>query len=362
MNGESDLLSAYDAEFPRYEAFAHKVKGLIEEVAGEYEYGVHSVTCRVKSRESFARKVTSKEYADFSDITDICGVRIITYFEEDVDAIAYLVEREFEIDRKNSVDKRALLESDRFGYLSLHLVALLNPSRSGLIEYQRFKGLKVEIQIRSILQHAWAEIEHDLGYKTELGVPKKVRRRFSRLAGLLEMADQEFSGIRSELRAYEDSVTDRIEKNPQEVGIDKTSLSAFIEAGSVIRGLESRVEKEIGVTFDVDIDDRFIEGQVAQLSRLGVATIGQLEDALERNWQVVFGLIRESERGARGGSYWRGISLIYLTTAIALQSGYTKERLVKFIENGYGIDEDDAEKIAELLVRAYVKVGKDVIQ
>ena len=64
--------------------------------------------------------------------------------------------------------------------------------RMVLRENKAFEGLKCEIQIRSVLQHAWAEIEHDLGYKSELTIPKEVRRSFSRLAGLLELGDKEF--------------------------------------------------------------------------------------------------------------------------------------------------------------------------
>jgi hypothetical protein len=63
-----------------------------------------------------------------------------------------------------------------------------------LVEYSTHTGVQFEVQIRSTLQHAWAEIEHDRGYKSEVEVARAVRRRFSRLAGLLELADYEFDG------------------------------------------------------------------------------------------------------------------------------------------------------------------------
>jgi ppGpp synthetase/RelA/SpoT-type nucleotidyltranferase len=71
------------------------------------------------------------------------------------------------------------------------------------------------------LQHAWAEIEHDLGYKTALGVPRNVRRQFSRLAGLLEIADTEFASIRDRLSSYERDLPGLIEQSPDEVLLDK---------------------------------------------------------------------------------------------------------------------------------------------
>lgn len=85
------------------------------------------------------------------------------------------------------------MEPDRFGYCSVHYVVEMSQKRLNLYEHQAYEGLKCEIQIRSVLQHAWAEIEHDLGYKSEIAIPKRIRRNFSRLAGLLEIADKEIS-------------------------------------------------------------------------------------------------------------------------------------------------------------------------
>jgi putative GTP pyrophosphokinase len=105
-----------------------------------------------------------------------------------------MVECEFVIDWENSVDKGELLSPDRFGYLSVHYVASLSPSRLALPEYKQYGSIKAEIQVRSILQHAWAEIERGLGYRNQT-MPGRVRRRFSMVAGLLEMADKEFRDI-----------------------------------------------------------------------------------------------------------------------------------------------------------------------
>lgn len=87
----------------------------------------------------------------------------------------------------------------------MHYVVGMSLQRLSLCEYKMFRDLKCEIQIRSILQHAWAEIEHDIGYKNEIAIPKQMRRKFSRIAGLLEIADQEFVQIRSELEDYRKS-------------------------------------------------------------------------------------------------------------------------------------------------------------
>jgi ppGpp synthetase/RelA/SpoT-type nucleotidyltranferase len=195
-----DFDSDYDSATVGMQAFGLKLQGLIQSTVEANGIQVLGVTSRVKSKASVRRKLerTDRE-GDIGSLTDILGIRIITYFRDEVDAVARLIEEEFKIDAERSVDKRAALDPDRFGYLSLHYIAQLNQNRSQLVEYRTYAGVLFEVQIRSILQHAWAEIEHDRGYKSEAEVPRAVRRRFSRLASLLELADDEFLGLRNEL-------------------------------------------------------------------------------------------------------------------------------------------------------------------
>lgn len=196
----SDFDRDYEEAVSGLDAFRIALEGMINVFLEQQGINVHSVTSRVKQKASVLRKLQRPDKdRHVSELTDLLGVRIITYFPDEVDKAAKLVEREFRVDPDNSVDKRSILDPDRFGYLSLHYVLTLNEKRSELTEYQNYKSVKFELQIRSILQHAWAEIEHDLGYKSESTVPRAARRRFSRLAGLLELADAEFQGIREQL-------------------------------------------------------------------------------------------------------------------------------------------------------------------
>jgi ppGpp synthetase/RelA/SpoT-type nucleotidyltranferase len=190
----------YESIAGRLQDFKISIDSLIQTLLEIEGIQFHSVTSRIKSKASVRQKLQRPDKRrELNDLTDMFGARIITYFEDEVDVVAKLIEREFIVDRDNSVDKRSLLDPDRFGYLSLHYVLQLNPERSTLPENRAYKDIKFELQIRSILQHAWAEIEHDTGYKSASGVPDAVRRRLSRLAGLLELADDEFLGIREEL-------------------------------------------------------------------------------------------------------------------------------------------------------------------
>jgi len=152
------ILEEYDQQCALHTEFTKKTKELVEDLLRENNARVHSITCRVKDRDDLKTKVERSEerYRKLSDITDIAGIRIITYFADDVDVIADIIQKEFNINYMNSVDKRTVLDPDRFGYLSLHYVAKLPATRLKLTEYHRFSDCKVEIQIRSILQHTWA--------------------------------------------------------------------------------------------------------------------------------------------------------------------------------------------------------------
>ena len=259
-------------------------------------------------------------YRSLSDVTDVCGVRVITYFARDVDAVAAVVADEFDVDVGNSIDKRETLDPDRFGYVSLHYVVSLGASRTALPEFRRYAGLKAEIQIRSILQHAWAEIEHDLGYKTAAGIPKSVRRQFSRLAGLLEIADGEFGSIREALADYERGLDAAIASDPGEVLIDKASLTAFIGSNALSRALDTKLGKFAGGGVSATPPEHF-ERLAAAFDVLGVNTIGAIEALLRAREHVVVEVARRKLEGRGFEGVGEGVTLMYLVLALACQTG-----------------------------------------
>lgn len=202
------------------------------------------VTWRVKSLPSLARKLArpDRTYQRLEDVTDLVGLRIITYFEDTIERAARLVEERFRVDIDRSVDKRMLQEPNSFGYRSLHYVC--HPPMELLAEHPEWKW-PFEIQIRTILQHAWAEIEHDLGYRNPESVPLPVRRRFSRLAGLLEIADQEFVELRRTMEAYAREVRRPAGLTSDSLELDTVSLGSL--AGSPqVADLDSALARSLG--------------------------------------------------------------------------------------------------------------------
>jgi hypothetical protein len=212
----------------------------------------------------------------------VCGVRIITHFADDVDRVAKVVEAEFVIDRVNSIDKRATMDPKQFGYLSVHYIVSLPAARAGLREYSRYSACVAEIQIRSVLQHAWAEIEHDLGYKSASAVPRDTVRQFSRIAGLLEVADEGFVALRRRLSDYALEVNAKIEYKSSELLIDAVSIKALIDSDNNIRKIDDLV-REAAKSPLMDLPPEIIALQVSAASALGFRTIGDLKAAIQSN-------------------------------------------------------------------------------
>ena len=240
-----EILSQFDSTKNNYERLLEYIEATIKSLMENEKIQIHEIKGRIKDRESLSKKIETKDYkySSLSEITDICGIRIITYFSDDVDKIASLLEEEFDLDQDNSIDKRKTQDPTKFGYVSLHYILKLGGSRAGLTENINYKELKFEVQIRTILQHAWAEIEHDFGYKSDQDVPEKIRRRFSRLAGLIELADDEFMEIKRYEKEYTNRVEEGFKENSKSIKIDSISISALLESESYINFIEENYDQ-----------------------------------------------------------------------------------------------------------------------
>ncbi len=253
-----------------YEACGETVKRLIETLLEEKKIPYHSIQFRVKEEKSFLDKCQNKKYEDpISQITDICGLRIITYTNHDVNKIKKIIEEEFKIDEANSVDKIKQMKEDQVGYLSAHYVATINEEREKLTEYHRYKDLNFEIQIRTLLQHAWAEIEHDRSYKFSGELPLEIKRRFYLVAGTLELLDREFDRLSDEIDVYANEVRKETEKGNLDEPINSMSLIEYLS----IRLKDYRVDIKSFNGFDKDI--------VYELQKFGIETLRDLDKIID---------------------------------------------------------------------------------
>ena len=342
------ILNEYDEQCDFLEEFTLVTHRLILDLLKSNNPRVHSVTYRVKDRKSVSDKINKSaedKYHCLDDIEDICGNRIITYFPDEVDAVAAIIQNEFDIDYNSSVDKRAILDPDRFGYLSLHYIAKLSKQRLRLTEYTRFKKCRTEIQIRSILQHTWAEIEHDLGYKTKLAVPRHIRRRFSQLAGLLELADDTFVQIRDTLADYESNISDRIKKTPDSVQIDQASLLTFVKQSKILIQIDRQIALRIlGSPHTKTIAD-YVAIQIPKLDYINIKNVAELSEHLNIHKDSIVKLAAtflskpEAKRAMTYPFIRKGTGILYLFYLSLLEGSPNFEFFTKELINA-GISPD----------------------
>ena len=264
------ILQEYRDQRPVFEKLQATVPEQIRTVFAETGIVVASIESRIKSEESLAGKLELKgtKYATLKDITDIFGVRIITFYVDDVDKVASVVDRLFEVDWENSVDKRKLHEIDSFGYLSLHYICSVPDC-----------PYRVEIERRTRRQHAWANMNHDTGYKSGVEVPRDYLRDMNRLAGMLELIDEQFSRIRTDINNYRRNVQSLVASGRlEEVPLDGDSYRSYLKLGPF-----DKLNRRIASVNQAEIQDVTLMPYLALFKALGCKTLGDV-DQLVRNY------------------------------------------------------------------------------
>lgn len=313
----NELLIEYDKSIENYKDFQVRIYELLKDVLTTNNLKYHKIECRVKNKNSLEKKISIKnnKYNSINQITDIIGVRIITFYEDDVDAIAKLLEEEFVLDKLNSIDKR-IISQNQFGYKSLHYILTLSQYRTKLTEYKKFAKIKFEVQIRSILQHAWAEIEHDIGYKGELEIPTELKRDFSRVSALLETADNEFLRIKEKIRQYEQNVSNAIKNDPSKVELNSNSLKTYIQENKLIKQLDNQICKQSRLKLNNGILANL--STLERLYFLEIKTVENLDLLIKKHSKKIplFAKLWLEKAEDRTISFSKGISVFYLMYVI----------------------------------------------
>lgn len=262
------ILEEYQNNLTRFREVEQTVKQKLNDTFREAGLLVAAIESRVKAYDSLAGKLELKgqKYKSLADITDILGLRVITFYIDDVDKVASAVEKLFEIDWENTIDKRKIHEIDSFGYLSLHYIC----SVPGF-------PYRFEIQMRTLLQHAWANMDHDTGYKSGVEIPKRYLRNMSRLAGMLELVDDEFSKIRIELTDYRRKVQSLVRSgNLDEVPLDGDTFRSYLELEPF-----SQLNKRIAAMNQAEIQDVSILPYLAVFKGIGLKTLGDIATVIK---------------------------------------------------------------------------------
>jgi putative GTP pyrophosphokinase len=161
---------------------------------------------RVKEWASIAEKLQrlNRSFGRISDMQDIVGIRTILLFKRDAVKACELISATFRV--INQYDTAERLKADQFGYSSTHFIVEIPEQWLTLPSFARMRGMKAEVQVRSLAQHIWAEASHTLQYKQKSSVPHTVLRGINRVSALLETVDLEFERVLAERDLYRNSI------------------------------------------------------------------------------------------------------------------------------------------------------------
>lgn len=242
---------------------------------------IPSYKSRVKDFKSYYRKLLRAKSPSSGNqtipiITDLLGIRVICPFLEDLSLIEQQLTQHFdiiEIERKGA--SRTFSE---FGYESIHILisipsALVNdiftPEEQSVLP----EGLLCEIQIRTILQDAWAEVEHELVYKAEFSpFDLPLRRKLSSMNASLNLAEIIFQ----EIRDYQ---------NKLNAELDQRRFN-FYEQADVLSGgkldADDEISKSSPLYNDIGVVSPYVKGTIDDmiLEAIHAHNVGSLDKAI----------------------------------------------------------------------------------
>lgn len=233
------LTARYHELLPLYTALETRLRDelacpLLLEQSGA---NVYRIATRVKSLDSFLGKFRTKGMSPedaFDGMTDMVGARIVCLFPEDLEKVhLFLMECESFVFRDRPIayiwDDLPWISPENFtisrkasGYGSVHYLARLSPKL--VAPHSGLDGVTVEIQVRTLMQEAWAALEHTVGYKND--VPERIRGYFDSAADMLGVLDRAFQRLKTQSDALKGELDEESSVTPEHLTL--FSLKAFL--------------------------------------------------------------------------------------------------------------------------------------
>jgi ppGpp synthetase/RelA/SpoT-type nucleotidyltranferase len=351
-HGEA-LMQQYRELVPTLQEMAKKAYDQLRRALREQGIYVTAFEYRVKTEQSLAGKLERKgaKYKSIYDITDLVGLRVITFYTDEVDKVAVIAKRVFDIDWQESVDKRKLHQLDSFGYNSLHYICRLRSQETGDGSQetgdrsQEAGGIRFELQMRTALQHVWSTIEHDTGYKGEVKIPREYKRQFSRLAGMLELVDDEFSRLRIVLTDYRRQVQTLVKSGQLgEVSLSDDSFRSYLDLKPF-----DRLNQRIAAVNQAEIYPVSLMNFLPLLESFGLETLGDVQQFIDENSDDAYQLALSQLAVTDLDILSSGTALQYLSLVYVLKHNGGRDGL-KFVYDTINGENDANIRLADMML------------
>ena len=189
---KEDVIPLWEQDKEYYKRLTEQVDDILRSIIRRT--GINArILARTKDDASLMKKLYHKGFDYYPEVTDKSAARVICKFKQDVNIVQDLIRETFEvIDEDN---KKHHLDPESQGYKSIHFDIKLKPDSVDPKLYEALKDRIAEIQVRTNCEDTWAEIFHDIGYKSDSDLNPELKREFYCLAGVLEVADNCFSNL-----------------------------------------------------------------------------------------------------------------------------------------------------------------------
>ncbi|MEU2104314.1 hypothetical protein [Nocardia sp. NPDC019255] len=286
---EASWGSVYDSRQAQYEELRDEVEFALRRAL--HGLKTHNIIVRLKERNSFIEKIGRKKYSDpFKQMPDIVGARVVCRFLDDIQVVDAALRETFAI--RSFEDKTASAAPETFAYRSVHYECTIRDEHRGP-HYDGIKNLTFEVQVRTILQDAWAVVEHALAYKGPQSIPPELKRDFSALVGLFHVADKQFQQLKEGVAESERKATLAVESQSTSGDHDKVDdlpLDRGVLKAALTRLFPGRDRSE----------DWDYSTLVEELGAVGIHTLVNLLDAIDIDPEIMSEL---KERELADGPY-----------------------------------------------------------
>ena len=226
---------------------------------------------------------------------------------------------------------------DSFGYNSLHYICRLKD--------KAFEDIRFELQMRTALQHVWSTIEHDTGYKGEVKIPREYKRQFSRLAGMLELVDDEFSRLRIVLTDYRRQVQTLVKSGQlDEVSLSGDSFRSYLDLKPF-----DRLNRRIAAVNQAEIYPVSLMNYLPLLEKFGMETLGDVQQFIDENSDDAYQLAVSQLAVTDLDILSSGAALQYLSLVYVLKHDGGRDGL-KSVYDAINGEDDANSRLADMML------------
>lgn len=311
------ILTEYAGQQTLYQRLVEEIKYTLDKKLSTRNIKPAAVSGRVKTVESLRSKLSRKHYKNpIEEITDFAGVRVICNYETDITEVAKLIHFDFEV--CEHIDKSSGLGIDKMGYHGAHFIVRLGSRFSGP-RYEGICTLKCEIQVRTVLQDAWAMISHQLDYKNEDSVPPPLRRDLYNVSALLEIAQRVFDNVRDQRNAYIQEIEEKV-SDPQ------SFLAQPLDYETLIAYTRWKFP-------DLQPSDKLNLRLLQDLDKKSYPTLSQIDHAVEAAKNAVEAYRLENPDWFKSGTDFITKSIGFVDSAFLAKHGFaqrTRDAIAKY--------------------------------